>query len=298
MVNGKVFLPAVSGCLPVLAGRRPIACFRGRTAGVVLHHKGIFYLYAKKSAYMNPSVFPGTPRWQKKARAATITSGAFLVACGLLLLLSKIYAGIPAWLVSWPMLLIGIGLLFAVLSGFRHFFWLPVLLAGVFFLLQQQMPQWQLQQFTLPFIVMLIGLRLMFRRPHVHPFAQEIWWSAGTTQDNWLDSTVVLGSVKKQVFPTDFRGGDITCLLGSVDVDLGRARLQGVARLDITLVCGHAQLALPRDWVVQSDITGIFGGVQDKRSTPLYTAAAGNILVLDGTAFFSHLEIVDAIPAV
>jgi hypothetical protein len=252
----------------------------------------------QKSEKMNPSVFRSVSRWQKKARAATVASGVFLVTCGLLLLLSKIYPGIPAWLVSWPMLLIGIGLLCAVLSGFRRFFWVPVLLAGVFFLLQQQMPQWQLQQFALPFIVVLIGLRLMFRRQHAHAFAQEIGQRTGVTPDKWIDSTVVLGSVKKQIIHKDFRGGDITCLLGNIEVDLGRAGLKGIARLDMTLVCGRAQLALPRDWVVQSDITGVFGGVQDKRSTPLHTAAAGNLLVLDGTTFFGHLEIVDAMPAV
>ncbi|MGI8951705.1 MAG: LiaF transmembrane domain-containing protein [Chitinophagaceae bacterium] len=54
--------------------------------------------------------------------ASKIWTGLFLVIVGVLLLAQKMHAGIPDWFISWPVLIIAIGILIGIQHKFRNFF--------------------------------------------------------------------------------------------------------------------------------------------------------------------------------
>ena len=249
---------------------------------------------------------PGQPAnrayWQKKISITTTWIGIFLLLGGTVLLLGKMHMIIPAWLATWPVLLIGIGLLTGILNGFRHFIWLALMAVGSFFLLQQQMPQWRLEQYTTPLVIILVGFSFLLRRRshhHGHAHHYHNWWHWDTAgKGEFVDSTVVLGNVRKTVTYKNFTGGDVTGVLGAAVIDLSNADMSGHARMDITLCFGHAQLIVPPHWTIQSEITGFFGGINDKRTVHnIDMGQPPKILVLDGTAFCGSLEISDEKPA-
>lgn len=93
-----------------------------------------------------------------------------------------------------------------------------------------------------------------------------------------------MGEVKRASGDHPFRGGEMTAVMGGCMLDLRQATIPpgGMVRLNlIGLMAGH-EVRVPRDWAVHSDVVPIMGSVEDKRITPLATAADAPRLLLDG----------------
>ncbi len=94
--------------------------------------------------------------------------GLFIIIIGVLLLLYRMGVSfLPAWLFTWPVFIIALGLFFGTRHGFRTTGWLIMVLVGSLFLLNQQMPELNLDHFIAP--IVLIGVGLIFiTRPRYH----------------------------------------------------------------------------------------------------------------------------------
>ena len=89
-----------------------------------------------------------------------------------------------------------------------------------------------------------------------------------------------------------FAGGDITCLFAGAELDLTDADIQGEVTIDVTTICGGADLIIPSHWTIKSDVVSIFGSVKDSRiQSSLATLDPEKVIVLDGTALFGGIEI-------
>ena len=94
-----------------------------------------------------------------------ILIGILLIAGGILLFINK--AGLlflPAWIFSWPVLIIAIGFLIGLQHSFRNFFWLMMVAWGVYSLIDQQMPDLNLKTYSTPIVLIFIGLFFLLRR--------------------------------------------------------------------------------------------------------------------------------------
>ena len=239
-----------------------------------------------------------------------VGTGLFLIIIGVLLFAYKMNAGIPDWVFTWQMLLIGIGLLIGIQHRFRTFFWLVPMIIGGFGLLDKFNPDFNLSNYTAPLILVLLGLFFVFRRSNRYPSHEQRrgWreeWRAkrrgyeatatqniNTTSDGeWLDSTSVFGGAKKVIVSKNFKGGDITCFMGGAEVDLTKADIQGKVVMDITAVFGGVKLIIPPNWDLKIEITAVFGGVEDKRPSHLVKADPDKLLILDGAAVFGGIEV-------
>ena len=58
-----------------------------------------------------------------------------------------------------------------------------------------------------------------------------------------------------------------------------------------TQIFGGTKIIVPAHWEVKSDMTAIFGGIDDKRA-PSPTVDHSKVLVLDGTSIFGGIELV------
>ena len=96
----------------------------------------------------------------KNKEGGRIAGGVILVAIGAVLLLKNIGFTFPSWLFSWPMILIVVG----IYSGFKHNFrnnsWLIIIGVGVFFLVNEFIPNLGLKPLFWPLII--IGLGVLF----------------------------------------------------------------------------------------------------------------------------------------
>ncbi len=123
---------------------------------------------------------------------------------------------------------------------------------------------------------------------HNHGFAGNNRTQA-TSSEDYIDATVVLGAVQKNIVSKNFRGGDITVFMGGTEINLTQADIQGTAIMDITQIMGGTKLIVPPHWEVQTRITSVFGNVEDKRIPG--ATIKDKILILDGTSIFGGIEI-------
>lgn len=94
--------------------------------------------------------------------------------------------------------------------------------------------------------------------------------------------TVFLGPV--------FNGGNLDAVFGGIVLDLRKTTLpEGETCIDISAVFGGIEIYLPDNWHVETNITSIFGGVEDKRfiSQTDHTRK----LVLQGSLIFGGCEL-------
>lgn len=250
---------------------------------------------------------------------SNLWTGLFVLVIGVVLLMQRLGAPLPAWLFTWPIVLIVIGLYIGFKHRFSNFAWAVMVLLGIAFLMDQEIPNLKISQFIWPLVIIAIGLLIMggARGRHRRNFGRWREWrdQAGWKQDaesykewrsrgNWrsftregepgvdfLDSTCVFGGVRKVILSKDFKGGDITNFCGGSEIDLTQADIKGKVVLDVTQVFGGTKIIVPAHWEVKSEIVAIFGGIEDKRRVPTGVADPEKVLVLDGTSIFGGIEI-------
>ena len=226
-----------------------------------------------------------------------VTAGVLIVAIGSLLLARKAGVEFPAWILSFETVLIALGLYL----GFRHSFkgigWLIPIVIGGFLLVDDFLPYYDIGHFIWPLIIIGIGLFIIFS-PQRRKRDWEKWnASRGYSEDaseDYLDSTVVFGGIKKNVISKNFRGGETVTVFGGTEINLNQADINGTVVLELTQIFGGTKLIVPPHWKVHTkDLVAIFGGVDDKR--PMISNPAveetGKVLILKGTCLLGGIEI-------
>ena len=136
-----------------------------------------------------------------------------------------------------------------------------------------------------PVILIVIGVKMLMGSNHKTLFIQK---DSLSPSDSNINITASLGGVEGNVTTQDFRGGNVSAFLGGVELDLRQAAIQDKAIIDISVVTGGVVLKVPREWVIENQITAIMGGLQDK-SVP--TLGADKRLILTGFALMGGIEI-------
>ena len=91
--------------------------------------------------------------------------GFIILAIGVLILLRKLDIFYPDWILSWPMILIAIGVISLVKHEFKSFFGVMMLGLGMFFLLEREFNfHFGLQRFVFPVALILVGIYLITRK--------------------------------------------------------------------------------------------------------------------------------------
>ncbi len=257
-------------------------------------------------------------RWSPKNRGKkNIILGIFFVIIGGLLLAQKSGVDFPSWFFTWPVLLVGIG----IVSGFRHNFkrgpWFILILVGGIFLADRISDDLYLRPYFWPILFIAVGFFIISggyfsRRRAIQGndnlesgVAFEQADAADNTFDasldnapadnyadsaNVLDVTAIFAGVKKNVLSKNFKGGDIVSVMGGSEINLSKADFNNKVVIDCFTMFGGTKLIVPPDWDIQSNVVAIFGGVDDKRPvSSMYNLS--KVLYLEGTCLFGGIEI-------
>jgi predicted membrane protein len=75
-------------------------------------------------------------------------------------------------------------------------------------------------------------------------------------------------------------------------VNLSQADFSGEAIMDVTCVFGGVTLIVPSNWKIKSDLTSVFGGIDDQRPAMITENMNDEkVLVLKGACVFGGIEI-------
>lgn len=113
--------------------------------------------------------------------------------------------------------------------------------------------------------------------------------------ENVLNEHAVAGSIKRRVETTNFLGGRIECVFGSVELDLRNAQIASVrdpVTMDVNCVFGSTEIRIPDTWVLVVRAAGVFGAVEDKTISPrVSTGINSPTLIVTGQSVFGSIEV-------
>jgi predicted membrane protein len=218
--------------------------------------------------------------------------GLILIAVGALVLLANLHQlpfqfDIGHW---WPLILIILGLVH--LWDSRNLFDFSglflVLLGGVFLAATLGAIAWDEVWRYWPAVLILLGVSILFKRhPLLPPGSGR---GAVASGEPCLRVHNILAGSDRRVTSQEFKGGDVSNVLGGTEIDLLEARLApGEWLLTVSTVLGGVEIRLPREWNIEVQPTNMLGSVDDHtRQSP---AAGGGRLVIKASALLGGVEI-------
>ncbi len=223
--------------------------------------------------------------------------GIFLVLLGVLWLLDEMSFYIPSWIMSWQMFLIALGVVFGIQSSFRNpTSYILILIGGVFLLANYFDIPINFWQFFWPALLILIGISIMIRpKRKWKPSGDYITEEGTETSDDRFDSlrvNAIMNGINRNITSQNFKGGEISSIMGGVEINFSRADIQGEAVLNVSVVMGGLKIIVPPDWSVQIEATNILGGIEDERYSNVKVETGSKVLVLTGTVIMGGIEIV------
>jgi predicted membrane protein len=259
------------------------------------------------------SLEQGRPRFRNN----NIWTGLFILCVGAVLLMRQSGVEFPFWFFTWPVLLIAIGVFGAIRNNFRPGGWMAILAVGGIFLADHLIPGRSIQHYAWPVLLMAVGLWIIVK-PKTHRHQRFSQWREKHRQEwrerretmrqgdsynnddfakvsndsnEFVDTTSVFGGVKKMILSKNFKGGDITNVMGGTEINLIQADIQGKVVIETTNFFGGTKLIVPSTWDVQSNVVTIFGGVDDKRQITSEPLQPNKIVLLTGVCIFGGIEI-------
>lgn len=251
------------------------------------------------------------PEINRRPKSNNLLLGVIFFCAGLALLAYKMGAPLPAWLFTWPMILIVIGLAIGIKDGFQNPGGWILLLIGTVFLADESVQGFDAHRFIGPIILIGIGLMIIFRpsRKDRRMFGscshnsaaknkaltqfQDVpnGGAAMSDDEEYINVNSVFGGVKKFIVSKNFKGGSVVTFMGGAELNLHQADIQHPIMMEINNVFGGTKLIVPSNWDIKNEVTAIFGGVDDKRNLSMLTPEPGKVVLIKGASIFGGIEI-------
>ncbi|MGW8122657.1 LiaI-LiaF-like domain-containing protein [Roseivirga echinicomitans] len=141
-----------------------------------------------------------------------------------------------------------------------------------------------------PLVFVVAGFAIVSRNRNVKD--EKFDPNTGNLNANKINDTAIFGGGDKVINSSNFMGGSLTAIFGGSTIDLTQAKLaEGRNEIDVFYMFGGSKIRVPQDWNVQVSVTGIFGGMSDRRKFIDPEHDEKKQLVIRGTAIFGGAEI-------
>jgi hypothetical protein len=138
-----------------------------------------------------------------------------------------------------------------------------------------------------PLVMIALGGLVLFRSLGPGRVARP-GGAADAGPENVVDIVAVLGGFERRVNTQDFRGGEITAVMGGCALDLREASIVKEAVINVFAIWGGINIKVPPDWTVILHGTPVMGGFAEKTVTP---PDASKRLVITGYAIMGGVEV-------
>lgn len=135
-----------------------------------------------------------------------------------------------------------------------------------------------------PLVLVAVGGSILFRALSRRPVTD-----GSPASDSTVSVNALLGGFERTNSSQDFRGGDLTAVMGGCELDLRRASMKGEAVIDIFAFWGGVNIKVPEDWSVSVQGFPLMGVIEDKTHPPV--GGSAKLLVVKGYAIMGGAEI-------
>lgn len=233
---------------------------------------------------------------EKNNFISKMLGGLFVIGFGVLILLNQIGMNIPNVFTSWEMVLILMGIVSIVKHNFKKMFGYVLIVVGGIFMINDFYPYTVETRFIWPVLIIIFGISLFFKamtsqkkKPSYTIIKDNV--EETKNSEDFIESTAFFGGVNKNIVSKAFEGGKVTSFFGGTQINLSHADIEGPVNLDISCIFGGIELIVPSHWKIQTELTTVFGGVDDKRNVGLIDENSGKMIILKGNVFFGGVEI-------
>jgi predicted membrane protein len=142
-----------------------------------------------------------------------------------------------------------------------------------------------------PAILMWIGVSMLVgrSRPRFKDRPHRTGMHETVDSSDYIEATAILGGFNRKCASQQFRGGDVTAIMGGGKLDLREAQMQAdEAVIDVFTIMGGMEIQIPANWTVEQGFVPILGGYDDKTQK---TGVNGKRLLLHGTTIMGGISI-------
>ena len=190
----------------------------------------------------------------------------------------------------WPAIFVAIGLCKLLgLGTTRHLVWGGMFTVFGTLLLGDKLGQWDFEFWNFwPLVLIFVGASLLTRglsRNRLNPDGSPVAIDPG----NELRSFAFMSGVTRRITASEFRGGELSAVMGGVELDLRGAQLAGgAAVIEVFVWWGGIDIRVPEGWTVANEGLAIMGAVEDSTKVP---GDGKQTLVIRGLVVMGGVEI-------
>jgi predicted membrane protein len=218
-----------------------------------------------------------------------VLTGLIVIAVGVLLTLNNLgLIEIGEIWRYWPLILVAMGVTRLVQPRHSHGRGLGlflVLLGGWLLLTNLHVVEWSVRKYW-PLMLVFLGLVIIWgalTRSRTHSGEQ------GDSSPT-ISAFALLGGVERKSNARDFRGGEISAVMGGCEIDLTQADISGgEAVIDVFAFWGGIEIKVPSDWSVTSQGLPIMGYFGDTTQQP--KGETVKRLIVKGMVIMGGMEI-------
>lgn len=123
---------------------------------------------------------------------------------------------------------------------------------------------------------------------------RQVWYGVvgdkSHESDSYIKGMALMGGVVRTNDSQDFKGGELTAIMGGCEIDLRQASIKdGEATIEIFAFWGGVEMKVPEDWGIAVRAIPILGGIDDKTRPP--KGGSKKKLVITGYCIMGGAEI-------
>ena len=103
-----------------------------------------------------------------------------------------------------------------------------------------------------------------------------------------IDASATMSGIALKNDSQEFAGGEISAVMGAVEIDLRQAAIATEAVLHLSIIMGGVEIKVPREWSISVNGSPMLGGIEDKTVPPM---TPGKRLVIEGSVIMGGVEI-------
>jgi len=239
---------------------------------------------------------PNFEAFHRRRQSSRVFFGIVLVIVGVLLLLRM--AHLVYWLnidLTWPVIMIAVGVILGIKCQFRRNAWWILIVVGILNLMPERMIYGRPSaDYVWPLMIVIVGIVIALRPRGAYRFRDRRFAFAKVINpEGSINIDVSFGGKKEVVTSKDFKGGTVNVAFGGVELNLVQADFQGTdVVLEMNVSFSGAEIVIPAHWELKNEINPSFGSVEDKRYLQTQpTGETRKTLILRGACSFGGIEI-------